>query len=225
MKSYIAIAAGLVLAGHAAASTYTFNLAAYSNNSGNTAGINSVATLSATAETFSITLSNNSSQGFITSFYLENGAALAGLGSATILNVPGVSFASGATPPNPGGIGSTAAGAWRGNFFSMDADSPSPTHGINPGESLTVNFAIIPNGGFSLLALVNALNSNQIRMAQHYQGWLNGSSEWLTNGTSNTPGSDEPPLVVVPLPPAAWAGLGLLGAMGATRAAKRRARN
>lgn len=219
MKSIIAIAAGTILAGQATAET--FNMVAYSNNSGNTAGINSVATLSATIDTFSITLTNNSSQGFITAFYLENGAALAGLGAATILNVPGVSFASGATPPNPASNGA----AWAGNFFSMDADSPSSKHGINPGESLTVNFAIVPNGGFSLLALVNALNSNQIRMAQHYQGWLNGTSEWLSNSTPNNPGSGEPPLVVVPLPPAAWAGLGLLGAMGATRAAKRRARN
>lgn len=215
-----AIVAASLLAGQAAASTYTYNLNAYSNNSGNTGGINSVANLSVTGNTFSITLTNNSSQGFITAFYLENGAALAGLGSATIHNVAGVSFASGATPPNPGGI-QNAGGKWNGNFFSMDADSPSPTHGINPGESLSVSFAIVPNGGFSLLALVNALNSGQIRMAQHYQGWLNGSSEWLVNG----PGTEQPPLIVVPLPPAAWAGLGLLGVMGIKHAAKRRARN
>lgn len=221
MSHHAALIAGLLLAGQASAATYEFNLSAYTNNSGNTAGINSVATLSATADTFSITLTNNSSLGVISAFYLESGAALAGLGSATIHNAPGVGFSAGSSPPNPGGgIQHTPGGSWSGNFFSMDADPAPPFNGINPGESLTVTFSILPSGGFSLLALVDALNSHQVRMAQHYIAWTGGKSEWLVNGSSK----EQPPLVVVPLPPAAWAGLGLLGVMGTARAARRRAR-
>ncbi len=206
----------------ASASTFVYDLSAYSNNSGNTAGIDSRAALSATDTVLTISLTNNSSQGVVTCFYLEMGSALNGLGAATINNGAGTSFSPGANPANPkGGIQHTAGGAWSGNFFSMSADSPSPQNGLNAGESMTITFAILENGGFTLANLIAALNSNEIRMAQHYQAWLDGESEWLV---SDTPGTNTPNVVLVPLPPAAWAGLGLLGIMGANRLAKRRVR-
>lgn len=206
-------------AAQASASTYTFDLAAYTNNSGNTAGISSVAVLSATASTFTISLSNNSTMGVVTSFYIESGSALQGLGAATINNATGVSFSLGANPSVPkGGIQNIDGGAWAGNAFSMGANAPSPHNGLNVGETMSVTFAILENGGFSLANLIAALDSNEIRMAQHYQGWINGESEWLVNGDS-TP--NDPNLVLVPLPPAAWAGLGTLCLMGGLRAARR----
>lgn len=207
----------------ASASTFTYNLSAYTNNSGNTAGINSRAVLSATDTVFTISLSNNSSQGVVTSFYLESGSALQGLGAATINNTAGIAFSNGANPKDPkGSIHTTDGGAWSGNFFSMSADNPGPHNGLNAGESITITFAILENGGFSLANLIAALDSKDIRMAQHYQAWLNGESEWLV---SDTPGTNTPNVVLVPLPPAAWAGLSLLGVMGLTRASQRRARN
>lgn len=209
-----------IAAVEASASTFTYDLSAYTNNSGNTAGIASRAVLSATATVLTISLSNNSSQGFVTSFYLESGAALQGLGAATINNGAGTAFSPGASPADPkGGIHNTAGGSWSGNFFSMSADNPSPHNGLKAGESMSVSFAILQNGGFSLANLIAALNSNDIRMAQHYQGWLNGKSEWLVNGTSTTP--NNPNVVLVPLSPAAWAGLGTLCLMAGVRASRR----
>lgn len=203
----------------ASAATYAYDLRAYTNNSGNTAGINTVAVLSATASTFTITLGNNSTQGVMTSFYLETGSALQGLGAATIHNGAGTLFSTGAAPSVPkGGIQNTDGGAWAGNAFSMGANAPSPHNGLNVGETMSVSFAILQNGGFSLANLIAALDSKEIRMAQHYQGWINGKSEWLVNGTS-TP--NDPNVVLVPLPPAAWAGLGTLGLMAGVRASRR----
>jgi hypothetical protein len=210
-----------IAAVQASASTFTYNLSAYTDNSGNTAGIASRAVLSATDTVLTISLSNNSSQGFVTAFYLELGSASQGLGAATINNGVGTAFSVGADPSVPkGGIKHTAGGAWSGNFFSMSADSPSPHNGLNVGETMSVSFAIIENGGFSFANLIAALDSQEVRMAQHYQGWLNGKSEWLLNGTG-TSGNNDPNVVLAPLPPAAWAGLGTLGLMAGVRASRR----
>ena len=195
------------------ASATTFNFSAYSNNSGNTAGINTTATLSADATSFTITLSNNSSQGVITKFYLESGSALAGLSNPTILNTTGIAFSQGANPGQPQGGIAAALGSWNGNFFAMGANAPSPHNGLNSGESISVKFS--HNGTFSLVNLIDALNAGDIRMAQHYQGWINGQSEWLANDGN---------IAIVPLPAAAWAGLGTLAVMTGLRAARRRNR-
>lgn len=202
-------------AAHASASTVNFS--AYSNNSGNTAGIDVSASLSATANTFTVTLSNQSIQGTMTSFYLESGAGVAGLGAATIQNGPGVSFAPGANPSVPkGDIQNLAGGSWSGNFFSMGRTG-GVQDGMDPGETVTVVFA--HDGTFSLNSLLSAIANDEIRLAMHYQRWgTNGNaSEWLIGGLND-------PLVVIPLPPAAWAGLGTLGLIAGVRAARRNGR-
>jgi hypothetical protein len=54
---------------------------------------------------------------------------------------------------------------------------------------------------------------NEIRMYQRYGDFTDSADAgWLGSNVA----------VVVPLPAAAWAGLGLLGALGASRVAKRR---
>jgi len=191
----------------------TVDFVVYSDNAASAAGIQTSAQLSATASAFTLTLSNSTSTGYISNFYLENGSATAGLGSATIQNTAGVSFSAGGSPPTPGGgIHTTAGGAWGGNFFSMSVNSPRPNqNAISGGESLTVVFA--NNGTFSLSDFVLALQNNDIRLVQHYRAFgPDGESAWLSSN-----------FAVVPLPPAAWAGLGLLGVMGAVRTLRRRA--
>lgn len=193
----------------------TVNFVVYSDNAGSVPGIVTTAELSATATTFTISLSNASTSGYIANFYIEMGSALSGLGAATINNTPGISFGQGGSPNNPGGgIQTTTGGSWSGNFFSMSANTPQPqNNAINVGESLSVTFA--HDGSFSLAALLDAIAADEIRMVQHYRGYgANGESAWLTSD-----------LAVVPLPPAAWAGLGLLGCIAGVRASKRRSRD
>ncbi len=191
------------------ASAGTFQFQAYTNNSGTSDQIDTSVTISADASTVTFTLNNNTSQGRVDIFYIEMGAALAGVdaGSAVIDNSdPGVNFATGGTPDDPeGGILS-----WAGNFFRMSATTPQPAaNGLSFGETVSVTFS--HDGTFSLAAFSAAVGNGTIRMVQHYLGWGPGgnNSEWL---------------VTVPIPPAAWAGLATLGVLGGLRAAKRRHR-
>lgn len=200
------------LAGLASADTIDFVV--YSDNAGSVPGIHTSAELTATASTFTITLSNNSTSGYISNFYIEMGSALSTLGAATINNTPGISFSQGGSPGSPGGgIQNTTGGDWAGNFFSMHTNTPQPqNNAINVGESLSVTFA--HDGSFSLSDLIAAIQSHDIRLVQHYRAYGDdGESAWLQSN-----------LAVVPLPPAAFAGLGVLGVMGGLRAARRRAR-
>jgi hypothetical protein len=202
MKTCTAIVVSAITA-YSSASTVDFN--AYTNNSGNTAGIATSATLAADATTFSITIANNSALGYIGSFYIEAGDALTGVdsGSANIGNVSGVQFklANGAWN-GPGGT------AWTSSFLEITKDGAS-SNGINSGESLTLTFD--HDGSFSLSNLIAAINAEEIRFAIHYQAWTGGQSEKLLNTT----------MAVVPLPPGVWAGLGMLGLLAGTRAARR----
>ena len=198
----------------ASASAYTVDFYAYSNNSGDTSGINNTATLAADASTFTVTLFNNSTSGVITNFYIESNSMFAGVSVGSIQNTAGVKFQEGGSPPSPGGIGDTAGGAWDNgsNGFRFKAKSPGPHNGINVGESLTIVFN--HDGSFSLNALIAALNNNEIRMAQHFLSYgPKGESEWLRNNGST--------VVIIPLPPAALAGLGMLGLLAGVRTARR----
>lgn len=205
----VACVAIATLAGLASAESVDFVV--YSDNAPALTGLNVTGTLSASASTFTVTLANNSTSGYIANFYIELGDAVSSLGNATILNTTGVSFSEGGTPTNPGG---GLDSPWAGNFFSMKANNPKPqNNAVNPGESISVTFE--HDGSFSLSALMDALAADEIRMVQHYRGFgANDDSLWLKTN-----------LAVVPLPPAAWAGLGLLGGIAGVRtAAKRRQR-
>lgn len=193
------------------ASAETVNFVVYSDNAPSLTGLNVTGTLSATATTFTVTLANNSTSGYIANFYIELGDAVSSLVDASILNTAGVSFSEGGSPNNPGG---GLDSPWGGNFFSMKANNPQPqNNAVNPGESISVSFA--HDGSFSLNALLDALAAEEIRMVQHYRGFgPDGDSLWLQTN-----------LAVVPLPPAAWAGLGLLAGIAGVRVvAKRRHR-
>lgn len=199
------------------ASAATVNIAAYTNDSGDTSGINTTATLAVAATTFTITLENNSASGVITQFYFETGDGVQGLGDATIQNTPGISFGPGATPGTPkGGIHNTVGGSWSGHFFSMGAAGPSPHNGLRAGESISVIFS--RDASFDLGDLIAAINAHDTRLAMKYQEWGEDGedSEWLVS--TGVPAN----LVVVPLPPAAWAGLGTLGVIIGTRSIRRR---
>jgi hypothetical protein len=153
----------------------------------------------------------------ITSIYVENTAftSAAFSSAAIVAQSAGVSFSAGATPPNPPGSISGWGGAWGGNVFSADNDPPA-SKGINPGEWLTIRFAL---AGYAFADVIDELSSDPVgfRIAEHIQSIGQDSvSMWGVNGPIESS--------VVPLPPAAWSGLALLGLAGIARARHARAR-
>lgn len=194
-----------------AASAGTVQIEAFTNNSGNSSLIDSRATMSADsiANTFTIVLSNHSTAGSIASFYIEGGSSILNALSGTptlSYSHTGMSFAvnGGTQPDDANGITD-----WGSTWLKLGATPPPPQNGINPNESMTVVFS--HDGTFSLAAFMSALATGEIRMAQHYISWTGGESEWLVTTTA-----------IVPLPPAAYAGLGTLAVALGVRKLRRR---
>jgi len=184
---------------------------AYTNNSLISSQISTSVTITSTASTVTFALNNATETGRIDSFYIEMASVLSGLnaGSATISNGTGVLMAPGATPTNPsGGI----EPGWNGSFFRMSAQNPQKAaNGVQQGETVSVTFN--HDGTFQLSALLDAIAANELRFAMHYQGFGPGiDSEWLSSVT----------VAVVPLPPAAWAGLAVLAGIVGVRKLRRR---
>lgn len=212
----IALGALLAVAGGAHAATFNFH--AYTNNSGISNQIDVNVQVSATANTLSFVISNNSTSGRMTTFYMENHSSLSGVdsgnwsvtdlvGSTNFVRPSGPPGPPDVTPPSPGG--GLAPPPWGGNFFAMEPASPDQNlNSLNAGESLMLTFD--HDGSFVLADLINAMTLGQLRLVQHYQSWGPGDnfSEWL--------------VTVIPLPPAGWAGLATLGLIAGTRAARRR---
>ncbi|MEZ6243577.1 MAG: hypothetical protein R3B57_11105 [Phycisphaerales bacterium] len=126
----------------------------------------------------------------LTSIYIENSNAAGLLSNANIMNVAGVQYSSSATPPNPAGSIQFFGGAWQGNIFSADPDTPQPNvNAINPGESLTTRFDY--SGGLTYQMVIDSLLDpdfpTAFRLAGHVQGIGAGdSSIWVV---SPAPGS------------------------------------
>lgn len=121
----------------------------------------------------------------ITDVYFDDGTLL---GIAAIIGMPGVSFAQNATPPNlPGG--NTLSPAFLTTAgFSADSNPPVQPNGVNPGETLVIQFNLI--GGQGYADTINALNTpgDHLRVGIHVQGFAGGGSESFVN-TVPTPGA------------------------------------
>jgi hypothetical protein len=90
---------------------------------------------------------------------------------------PGVSFSIGATPANlPGG--KSISQPFRATF-ALDADAPVQPMGVNPGESLGVVMDLQPGATYS--DILSELNSGELRVGLHVQGFDGGGSESLIN--------------------------------------------
>jgi len=197
----VAVALGVLLLGasiNASAQNYSFNC--ITDNSAASCSVGEAQlSLSVTQSgsdavfTFSNTGPAASS---ITDVYLDWTAGFGGLpitqGAITDSGA-GVDFSWGASPPQLPGAPSLLAG--------VNADSNSPMtqqRGVNPGEwlSLTVGFA----GSFA--DLLADINSQDLRVGIHVQGFANGQSESYTTTTA----VPEPETYAMLI-----AGLGLLG--------------
>ncbi len=128
------------------------------------------------------TFHNDSDQAFISTIYFEGTKfSTGGLTKGAIVTPQpsGVNFSEGATPKNPPKSIKEYGGKWAGNLFAVDADSPSPKNGINPGETLTIRFDY---NGMEFSDLLKGLSDpQQFRIAQHVQGLPKDASVWTVS--------------------------------------------
>lgn len=99
--------------------------------------------------------------------------------------------------------------SWLGELenTSFDAQSPPPKLGLNPGETLTLRYDLLVAGA-SASDVVSALQGDGWRIGQHV---ISVGPQEFSVSTVTT----------VPLPAAAWAGLLLMGGIGANRMRRR----
>lgn len=143
----------------------------------------------------------------ITDIYFDWSSAaydLSTVGSVITDSGSGVSFSWGASPGDlPGGTGMDIAFV---ADLATDSDSPVQQKGINPGEWLNIRFA-----GESFSNVVAGLDSGDLRVGIHVQGFATGGSESFV--TTPIP---EPETYAMLL-----AGLGLMGFVARRRKAAR----
>jgi hypothetical protein len=145
---------------------------------------------------------NTSFTGSITDIYFDDGSLL---GISAISNGPGVSFSPGASPGNlPGGNAvnfNTSAG------FSADSDSPVSANGVQWASPTNKYVQILFDlqAGQTVNDVIAAIQlglmnpgvdvAGGLRIGLHVQASSDGQSQSF---------------VIVPLPPAAWAGVASL---------------
>ena len=137
----------------------------------------------------------------ITDVYFDDGTLL---GIASIVNGTGVNFSQGATPGNLPGANGISPAFQTTAGFSADSNPPVQPNGVNPGESLTIIFNLLPGKTFAdtISALTTPTPTNKLRIGIHVQGFANGGSESFVH--------------LVPAPGAATL-IGLAGLLAARR--------
>jgi hypothetical protein len=154
----------------------------------------------------------------ITDVYFDDGTLL---GISSIYQSDGVSFSQGAKPDDlPGG---EAIGFVTTAGFLADSDSPIKHNGVQPGEYLIIVFDMINgqdyDGTIEALALGRVQPEGQtgsLRIGIHVQGFANGGSESFVNNPPDSGVVPEPATMLV------WSGLGLIGALAAYRAKRKK---
>jgi len=112
----------------------------------------------------------------IADVYFDDGTLL---DIATILNYTGVVFSEGASPSDlPGGNTITPAFVTTQGFLA-DSDPPAQPNGVNPGESLGIQFSL--QSGQTFEDTINALSDGSLRIGIHVQGFADGESESFVN--------------------------------------------
>jgi hypothetical protein len=115
----------------------------------------------------------------ITDVYFDNGSLL---GIASIINTPTlVEFSQLATPPDLPGGNAVIPPFETTTGFSADSNPPVQPLGVNPGESLGIIFDL--QGGHTFTDVLDELESGELRIGIHVQGYASGGSEsFINNG-------------------------------------------
>lgn len=115
----------------------------------------------------------------ITDVYFDDGTLL---GIASISGMPGlVEFSQYASPPDLPGGNNVSPPFVTTVGFSADSDPPAQPFGVNPGEFLSVTFDL--QGGGTIDDVINELESGELRIGIHVQGFNSGGSEsFINNG-------------------------------------------
>ena len=114
------------------------------------------------------------SQSTIAGVYWDEGGLLSSIAS---ISMTGVSFAANGSPPDlPGG--NSISPAFSADF-RVNANSPAPQNGVNPGDTLDVVFNL--QGGVSPADVISALNSGALRVGLHVINFASGGSESFVN--------------------------------------------
>jgi hypothetical protein len=145
-------------------------------------------------------------QSSITDIYFSGTSGLLVVPGEITDQTDGVSFSTGATPPNlPGGKDydfSASVGA--------DSNPPTQPNGVNAAdEYVTWTFALA--SGMTFQDVISALDSGALQIGLHVQGYADGSSESFLYGCSGGSGCGQAP--AIPLPASIWLMFGALGSL------------
>ena len=92
---------------------------------------------------------------------------------------PGVDFSQGASPPNLPGANNASPPFVTSADLSFDSDPPAQPNGVNPGESLGILFDILSGSSFD--DVIDSIESTDLRIGIHVQGFASGGSESFVN--------------------------------------------
>jgi hypothetical protein len=116
----------------------------------------------------------------ITDVYFDDGSLLA---IAVVINdlvAPGiVDFSQDASPGNLPSANNASPPFVTTAGFNADSNPPTQPNGVNPGESLGIQFTL--QGGQTYNDLLSELADGTLRIGIHVQGYASGGSESLVN--------------------------------------------
>jgi hypothetical protein len=124
----------------------------------------------------------------ITDVYFDDDASVLSAIAMIDNSDPGVSFSQLASPGNlPGG--NTVVPAFITTLgFSADSNPPIVANGVNPYESLGIIFEM--QSGSTFDDIINSINTGNLRIGIHVQGFYCGGSEsFINNGVIPAPGA------------------------------------
>ena len=112
----------------------------------------------------------------ITDVYFDDGSLLA---IALVNNVPGVDFSQLAAPSNLPAANNASPPFETTAGFSADSNPPVQPNGVNPGETLSIQFTL--QGIQTYSDVLAELSDGRLRIGIHVQGFADGGSESLVN--------------------------------------------